>query len=58
MYGDRYEIKKEKSLDFLNSFDVPETEVKLVNEEENYTCHVKEMLVTSMIFQENIKEEQ
>jgi len=32
-------------LDFLNLFDVPETEeVELVDEEENYACHVKEML--------------
>jgi len=32
-------------LDFLNLFDVPEAEkVKLVDEEENYACHVKKML--------------
>jgi len=37
MYQDRYEIKlEEKSLDFLNSFDVPEAEVELVDEEENH----------------------
>jgi len=32
-------------LDFLNSFDVPEPEeVEPVDEEENYACHVKEIL--------------
>jgi len=32
-------------VDFLNLFDIPEAEeVKPVDEEENYACHVKEML--------------
>jgi len=43
IYEDRCKI--EESLDFLNLFDVPETEeVELVDEEENYACHVKKML--------------
>jgi len=45
IYEDRCEIEEEESLDFLNSFDVLEAEeVELVDEEENYVCHVKEML--------------
>jgi len=31
-------------LNFLNSFDVPEAEEVELDEEENYVCHVKEML--------------
>jgi len=39
------EIEEEESLDFLNSFDVPEAEeVELVDEEENYACLLKEIL--------------
>jgi len=47
IYEDRCEIEEEESLDFINSFDVPkaeEVDEELVNEEENYACHVKEML--------------
>jgi len=44
IYEDQCEIEEEKSLDFLNSFDVPKAEVELINEEENYAYHVKEML--------------
>jgi len=44
IYEDRYEIKEKKSLNFLNSFDVEAEEVELVDEEENYSCHVKKML--------------
>jgi len=45
IYEDRCEIEKKESSDFLNSFDVPKAEeVELVDEEENYVCHVKKML--------------
>jgi len=45
IYEDQCKIEEKESLDFLNSFDVSEAEeVKLVDEEENYACRVKEML--------------
>jgi len=45
VYEDRCEIKEEESMDFLNPFDVPKAEeIEFVDKEENYTCHVKEML--------------
>ena len=45
MYEDYYEIEEEELLDFLNSYVVQEAqEIELVDEEENYTCNVKEMI--------------
>jgi len=44
MYEDYYKIEEEESLNFLNSYDVQEAqEIELIDEEENYTCYVKEM---------------
>jgi len=50
IYEDWCEIwceKRKNHWTFLNSFDVPDVpeaeEVELVNKEENYTCHIKEM---------------
>lgn len=47
MYEDRCEIEEEESLDFENSFDIPEVEVVTDNEndenEEDTNCNVKEI---------------
>jgi len=47
IYEDRCKIEEEELLDFINSFDVPEAkeeDKEFVDKEENYACHVKEML--------------
>ncbi|XP_026828431.1 uncharacterized protein LOC113562649 [Ooceraea biroi] len=45
MYEDKYEIEEEDSLDFENSFDIPETEPVAEKEEnENEITYVKEMI--------------
>jgi len=36
-----YKIEEEKSLDFLNSYDVSEAqEIEFIDEEKNYACNV------------------